>query len=74
MSMTSKDIVPLARLLHTMLPTPKIGRVGDASRQHQVSNRLIAACRMAGIEARDAAVIGEALAGYLYGWSPRDGP
>ncbi len=27
---------------------------------------------MAGIAARDATVIGEALAGYLYGWGPRD--
>src|SRR5918994_2187557 len=72
--MTSKDIVPLAQLLYALLPNPTItGGLGDATRQHQVSDRLIAACRMAGIEVRDATVIGEALAGYLYGWGPRNG-
>jgi hypothetical protein len=70
--LTSKDIVPLAQLLYVLLPNPTItGGLGDATRQHQVSDRLIAACRMAGIEAQDATVIGEALAGYLYGWGSR---
>jgi hypothetical protein len=71
--MTSKDIVPLTQVLYVLLPNPMItGGLGDATRQHQVSDRLIAACRMAGIEARDATVVGEALAGYLYGWGARD--
>jgi len=66
-------MVPLAQLLYVLLPNPTItGGLGDATRQHQVSDRLIAACRMAGIEARDATVIGEALAGYLYGWGSRN--
>ena len=71
--MTSKEMVPLAQLLYALLPTPRISAgLGDATRQHQVSDRLIAACRMAGIEAREATVIGEVLAGYLYGWGARD--
>jgi hypothetical protein len=75
MPMTSQDLVPLAQLLYLLLPNPTItGRIGDATRQHQVSDRLIAACRMAGIDERDATVISEALAGYLYGWKTRDEP
>jgi hypothetical protein len=75
MPMTSQDLVPLAQLLYILLPNPTInGGIGDASRQHQVSDRLIAACRMAGIAERDATVISEALAGYLYGWKTRDEP
>jgi hypothetical protein len=73
MPMTSQDLVPLAQLLSILLPNPTItGGIGDATRQHQVSNRLIAACRMAGVDEQDATVIGEALAGYLYGWKTRD--
>jgi hypothetical protein len=75
MLMTSQDLVPLAQLLYILLPNPIIhGGIGDATRQHQVSDRLIAACRMAGIAERDATVISEALAGYLYGWKTRDEP
>ena len=48
--------------------------MGDAIRQHQVSDRLIAACRMAGIDEQNATVISEAVAGYLYGWKTRDEP
>jgi hypothetical protein len=73
MPMTSQDLVPLAQLLSILLPNPTItGGIGDTTRQHQVSNRLIAACRMAGVDEQDATVIGEALAGYLYGWKTRD--
>jgi hypothetical protein len=73
MPMTSQDLVPLAQLLYLLLPNPTItGRIGDAARQHQVSDRLIAACRMAGIDEQNATVISEALAGYLYGWKTRD--
>ena len=69
--MTSKDLMPLAQLLYALLPHRTIaGGQGDAARQHQVSDRLIAACRMAGLEVREATVVGEAVAGYLYGWGP----
>jgi hypothetical protein len=75
MPMTSQDLVPLAQLLYILLPHATInGGIGDATRQHQVSDRLITACRMAGIDERDATVISEALAGYLYGWNTRDNP
>jgi hypothetical protein len=61
--MTSKDLLPLAQLLYTLLPHRTIaGGLGDAARQHQVSARLIAVCRMAGMEAREATVVGEAVA------------
>ena len=75
MPMTSQDVVPLAELLYLLLPNPTIsGRIGDAARQHRVSDRLLAACRMAGIDERDATVISEAVAGYLYGWKTREEP
>ena len=71
--MTSKDLLPLAQLLHTLLPHRAIAAgQGDAARQHQVSDRLIAACRMAGMDVREATVVGEAVAGYLYGWHHRE--
>jgi hypothetical protein len=71
--MTSKDLMPLAQLLYDLLPHRTIaGAFGDAARQHQVSDRLIAACRMAGLQVREATVVGEAVAGYLYGWGPRE--
>ena len=71
--MTSKDLMPLAQLLYALLPHRTIaGGLGDAARQHRVSDRLIAACRMAGMAGREATVVGEAVAGYLYGWGPRE--
>jgi hypothetical protein len=63
----------LAQLRYALLPHRTIaGGLGDATRQHQVRDRLIAACRMAGVEVREAMVVGEAVADYLYGWGPRE--
>jgi hypothetical protein len=71
--MISQDLMPLAQLLYALLPHRTIaGGLGDAARQHRVSDRLIAACRMAGMEVREATVVGEAVAGYLYGWGLRE--
>ena len=41
--------------------------------QNAVADRCIATCQQAGMADVDARIIGEALAGYLYGWCSRDG-
>jgi hypothetical protein len=72
--MMSRDIYPQARTLYVLLPDPTItGAVGDAETQYTVADRLIEACQQAGVDELDATIIGEALAGYLYGWSSRYG-
>jgi hypothetical protein len=72
--MTSQDIYPLARTLYLLLPDPRLaGTVRAAETQYAVSDRLIAACQQAGVEAGDATIIGEALAGALYGGRSRYG-
>jgi hypothetical protein len=40
--------------------------------QNAMADRCMATCQQAGIADGDARVIGEALAGYLYGWCGRD--
>jgi hypothetical protein len=72
--MTSHEIYPLARTLSILLPDPAITRaVGEAETQYAVADRLIEVSQQAGVDELDATIIGEALAGYLYGWSSRYG-
>jgi hypothetical protein len=71
--MTARDIYPLAWTLHARLLDPHIrDTVGDPLMQNAVADRCIATCQQAGMADADARIIGEALAGYLYGWCSRD--
>jgi|RhiMetdeSRZDD1v2_1073273.scaffolds.fasta_scaffold3425204_2 hypothetical protein len=71
--MIARDIYPLAMTLQAHLPDPWIrDTVGDPLMQNAVADRCVATCQQAGMADGDAQVIGEALAGYLYGWCSRD--
>jgi hypothetical protein len=71
--MIARDIYPLAWTLQAHVPDPRIrDTVGDPLLQNAVADRCMATCQQAGLADRDARVIGEALAGYLYGWCGRD--
>ena len=71
--MIARDIYPLAMTLQAHLPDPWIREtVGDPLMQNAVADRCVATCQQAGMADGDAQVIGEALAGYLYGWCSRD--
>jgi hypothetical protein len=72
--MTARDIYPLAWTLHARLLDPCIrDTVGDPLMQNAVADRCIATCQQAGMAEVNSRIIGEALAGYLYGWCSRDG-
>jgi hypothetical protein len=63
---TSKPLIPLTQLLYALLPRrATAGGLGDAARQHQVRDRLIAECGMTGMEVWEAPVAGEAVTGHL---------
>jgi hypothetical protein len=71
--MIARDIYPLAWILQAHLPDLRIrDTVGDPLMQNAVADRCAATCQRAGMADGDARVIGEALAGYLYGWCGRD--
>jgi hypothetical protein len=71
--MIACDIYPLAWTLHAQLPDPWIrDTVGDPLMQNAVADRCMATCQQAGMADIEAHVMGEALAGYLYGWCSRD--
>lgn len=72
--MIARDIYPLAWTLRAHLPDPYIyDTVGDPLLQNAVADRCIATCQQAGMDHENARIVGEALAGYLYGWCSRDG-
>jgi hypothetical protein len=72
--MMTRDIYPLAWALHARVLDPRIcDTVGDPLLQNALADSCIATCQQAGMGDMDARVIGEALAGYLYGWCSRDG-
>lgn len=71
--MIARDIYPLAWTLRAQVPDLRIrDTVGDPLMQNAVADRCMATCQQAGMADGDARVIGEALAGYLYGWCGRD--
>jgi hypothetical protein len=71
--MIARDIYPLAWTLLAHVPDRCIrDTVGDPLLQNAVADRCIATCQRAGMADGNARVIGEALAGYLYGWCSRD--
>ena len=71
--MIACDLDPLACTLQTHVPDLRIrDTVGDPLMQNAVADRCMATCQQAGMADGDARVIGEALAGYLYGWCGRD--
>jgi hypothetical protein len=71
--MIARDIYPLAWTLQAHLPDPRIrDTVGDPLMQNAVADHCMATCQQAGMADVDARVVGEALAGYLYGWCGRD--
>jgi hypothetical protein len=71
--MIARDLYWLAWSLQAHVPDPRIrDTVGDPLMQNTVADRCIATCQQAGVADDDARVIGEALAGYLYGWCGRD--
>jgi hypothetical protein len=71
--MIARDIYPLAWTLQAHVPDLRIrDTVGDPLMQNAVADRCVATCQQAGMADGDARVIGEALAGYLYGWCSRD--
>jgi hypothetical protein len=71
--MTTRDLSGLACTLQAQVPDLHIrDTVGDPLLQNAIADRCMASCQQAGIDEEDARVIGEALAGYLYGWCGRD--
>jgi hypothetical protein len=71
--MIAHDIYPLAWTLRAQVPDLRIrDTVGDPLMQNAVADRCMATCQQAGMADGDARVIGEALAGYLYGWCSRE--
>jgi hypothetical protein len=71
--MIARDLYRLAWTLQAHVPDLRIrDTVGDPLMQNAVADRCMATCQQAGIADGDARVIGEALAGYLYGWCGRD--
>jgi hypothetical protein len=71
--MNTRDLSWLAWTLQAQLPDPRMrDTVGDPLMQNAMADRCMATCQQAGIADGDARVIGEALAGYLYGWCGRD--
>jgi hypothetical protein len=71
--MIARDLYPLASTLQAHVPDLRIrDTVGDPLMQNAVADRCMATCQQAGMADEDARVIGEALAGYLYGWCGRD--
>ncbi len=71
--MIARDLEALAWTLQAHVPDLCIrDTVGDPLRQNAVADRCMATCQQAGMADEDARVIGEALAGYLYGWCGRD--
>jgi hypothetical protein len=71
--MIARDIDALASTLQAHVPDLRIrDTVGDPLMQNAVADRCMATCQQAGMADGDARVIGEALAGYLYGWCGRD--
>jgi hypothetical protein len=71
--MIARDLYRLAWTLLTQLPDLRIrDTVGDPLLQNAVADRCMATCQQAGVADEDARVVGEALAGYLYGWCGRD--
>ena len=70
--MIARDLYPLAWTLQAHVPDPRIrDAVGDPLLQNAVADRCMATCQQAGMADGDARVMGEALAGYLYGWCGR---
>ena len=71
--MIARGLSPLAWTLLAHVPDRCIrDTVGDPLLQNAVADRCIATCQQAGLADGDARVVGEALAGYLYGWCGRD--
>jgi hypothetical protein len=71
--MIARDLYPLAWTLQAHVPDLHIrDTVGDPLMQNAVADRCMTTCQQAGIADGDARVIGEALAGDLYGWCGRD--
>ena len=71
--MNACDLSRLAWTQQAQLPDLCIrDTVGDPLLQNAVADRCMATCRQAGVADEDARVIGEALAGYLYGWRGRN--
>jgi hypothetical protein len=71
--MKARDLSRLACTLQAQLPDLCIrDTVGDPLMQNAVADRCLATCQQAGLADADARVVGEAIAGYLYGWCGRD--
>jgi hypothetical protein len=71
--MSARDLEALAWTLQAHVPDLRIyDTVGAPLRQNAVADRCMATCQQAGMADGDARVMGEALAGYLYGWCGRD--
>ena len=71
--MSARDLYRLAWTLQAHVPDLRLrDTVGDPLLQNAVADRCIATCQQAGLADGDARVVGEALAGYLYGWCGRD--
>ena len=71
--MNARDLSRFAWTLQAQLPDLCIrDTVGDPLLQNAVADRCMATCQQVGMADEDAWVIGEALAGYLYGWCGRD--
>ena len=72
--MTAQDVHDLAVALHALLPTTTLTAAPwEPEQQYAVADQLTAACEAVGIPEILAAVIGEALAGYLGHWAGRYG-
>ena len=73
--MSARDLEALAWTLQAHVPDLRSrDTVGDPLRQNAVADRCMATCRQAGMADGDARVMGEALAGDLYGWCGSDAP
>ena len=71
--MSARDLYRRAWTLRAHVPDLRLrDTVGDPLLQNAVADRCIATCQQAGLADGDARVVGEALAGYLYGWCGRD--
>ena len=72
--MTAREVSQLAATLHALLPNAVItAEPWEEPTQRAVAGVLEGACLEAGVLAIDAAVIADALAGYLGHWSGRYG-
>ena len=72
--MTAQDVHDLAVALHALLPLSRLTATPwEPEQQYAVADQLTAACEAVGIPEILAAVIAEALAGYLGHWGGRYG-